>query len=40
MFVEIHSLHPLPLAQDDGGGGGGGKGGDMNSGKVCSIVCQ
>ena len=36
MFVEIHSLHPLPLAQDDGGG----KGGDMNSGKVCSIVCQ
>ena len=37
MFVEIHSLHPLPLAQDDGGGG---KGGDMNSGKVCSIVCQ
>ena len=34
MFVEIHSLHPLPLAQDDGGGG------DMNSGKVCSIVCQ
>ena len=26
MFVEIHSLHPLPLAQDDGGGGGGGGG--------------
>ena len=24
MFVEIHSLHPLPLAQDDGGGGEGG----------------
>ena len=24
MFVEIHSLHPLPLAQDDGGGGGDG----------------
>ena len=37
MFVEIRSLHPLPLAQGDGEEGGGG---DMNSGKVCSIVCQ
>ena len=40
MFVEIRSLHPIPLAQGDGEEGGGGRGGDMNSGKVCSIVCQ